>query len=997
MDEKKLIRFRPRFVWMVRSITGLVCCLLLFGGRPCAGAEFLQDFNDTTSGETSWTVHFDQRQCRVTQHRRLNEDRQGRGAEYLSFQAADAGTPVELTHDLPPTQVIMDETELSLWVRSHMSGCRLSVRLVFPHQVDTRTNKKPLAVRFVGETYQNEEQWQQLRCRLSKKEVLRLVGGLRNYHGTDIDLREMYVDRAYLSSPGIAGPVEFLLDDLQLGPLVKPQEIVPVDHREESTSRSSPVKFGLGQLTVEDKPTFLRILPYHHEDPAELAQMRFNIAWIPNFQDTAVLRDLRSAGLWSIAIPPQAVDDNGELLDASTASMAPFGDETSGLLAWYLGTKIPAEDKDRVLNWIKQLRGADRLYNRPFMGDVTGLEFTYSRYFKMLGTSRKVLHTDLNFREYREALIDKRQAARPGSFIWTWVDTEADPRLDDGRQLIGWHPVVVEPEQIRLQVYAALQAGSRGIGFMKTTSLDEERPGAVERKLIIQLLNMELDLIEPWLSTGTVRSIKPVQMTLRKQELTRGNLFGGSARARQIKGQLLRAQADNLEQQRRISRELEAAVLETIDGSLVVLPAWLEEGAQFVPGRLAGQNARIIIPGVSTTSVAYELTTTGVRSLDGQTERRAGGLEITLKEFDQTAMVLITSNHQLKRRLDEQARAMAAESAELSIQLAAAKMERVRRIDRELVEMGYAQGDGLSLLEQANQRYLRARDAMNRHDYHSARLLSGECMQALRILQRAHWNDTVRNLSHPVSSPHTLCFETLPDHWEMMARFGSKTTAPENLLRSGNFEDIDTMIAEGWQHKQRRMKGVAGIAELAAKPSPRGGNYSLRLAAVPIDPKKAPRIVIEPPVTVSTPPLMLQSGQLVHISGRIKIRRSISGSADGVQLFDDITGPDQALRWNEAGEWQYFDLIREVPSSRSLTITIRLNGLGDVLFDQLRVIAVDSSTSLSEMQRERHYDPRNIMSGTINRQRMQNISDQRSREQQQRLRRLQQLDQRTRR
>jgi hypothetical protein len=50
-------------------------------------------------------------------------------------------------------------------------------------------------------------------------------------------------------------------------------------------------------------------------------------------------------------------------------------------------------------------------------------------------------------------------------------------------------------------------------------------------------------------------------------------------------------------------------------------------------------------------------------------------------------------------------------------------------------------------------------------------------MQLLRILQHAHWSDAAHRLYSPVSSPHTLCFQTLPDHWNMIARFGRTLSA----------------------------------------------------------------------------------------------------------------------------------------------------------------------------------------------------------------------------
>jgi hypothetical protein len=73
-------------------------------------------------------------------------------------------------------------------------------------------------------------------------------------------------------------------------------------------------------------------------------------------------------------------------------------------------------------------------------------------------------------------------------------------------------------------------------------------------------------------------------------------------------------------------------------------------------------------------------------------------------------------------------------------------------------------------------------------------------------------------------------------------------------------------------------------------------------------------------------------------------------------------------------------MIREVPYSGSITLTMSLTGMGDVLFDQLRVVSVTPSKSIGGFRRERHYDPRHIMSGPMNRQRMRAFSEQQARD-----------------
>jgi hypothetical protein len=57
-------------------------------------------------------------------------------------------------------------------------------------------------------------------------------------------------------------------------------------------------------------------------------------------------------------------------------------------------------------------------------------------------------------------------------------------------------------------------------------------------------------------------------------------------------------------------------------------------------------------------------------------------------------------------------------------------------------------------------------------------------------------------------------------------------------------------------------------------------------------------------------------------------------------LTDSLGGPMLALRWRQPVDWQKFDVVREVRETGDLTLTLSLTGLGEVLFDDLTVLAV---------------------------------------------------------
>jgi hypothetical protein len=809
--------------------------LLGFLRTPCAwAADFMEGFD---GDETSWTIR-DLKSTprpRMLSHRRHQIIRRpgGRASESLVFDVSRQGTKIELEHPLPPARVLYDELKLSLWFRSSRNGPVLWLRVIFPNQKDPSTGAT-LSTYIQGDAYTKAGKWQQLQCVTGKKQVQRRIRETRyRLDNPKLDTSGMYVDQVILSASLEPGTVKFFVDELRFGPVVHPKlqnTIRQSSHTERE--ESPPFEFRLGRLLVNEKPFFPRITSLHSESLQVLKESGVNVVWIPDYQDEQLLDGLRQHRLWGIATPPRAMSHTGQVLDPQHASILPFSEKTAPILCWYQGTRISGGARQQLIDWNKQIRNADQNYERPIMADVTGLERIYSRYVEMLGVSRHAINTSFSIKSYRDWLLQKRKMARSGSFVWTWIQTEPVSANAKRRQASQFQPIVIEPEQIRMQVYAALAAGCRGIGYWKTASLDVDDPAAIERRLVITQLNLELELLAPWLSTGTLIGQVPFEVNRSLgPAIGRGNLdFRNSQPERKERDALRRERENQLKRAQQIDSELEAAVIRSDRGDILLLPIWYENGAQFVPGQMVANDATIVVRGADESASAWEVTTTGIRNL--ASERVAGGIRITLPKFDQTTAVILTPDRNFKAKMSSKIKSMAMKSSRVSVELAKAKLERVRKVDEELQELNVGQPDAPQLLAKAAKLVKRAEHADREGNHHLARQRSADARQLLRILQRSHWDDAVRTLGSAVSSPHTVCFQTLPDHWRMIARIGrSPVKAHSNLLRSGDLEDIDTMIADGWKHSQNAVEGVRAAAELY--PVARQGKSSLRLIAVP--------------------------------------------------------------------------------------------------------------------------------------------------------------------
>jgi hypothetical protein len=934
--------------------TVLVAALLLTLGLVAPAADFHAGFDEP---ETSWTARFDPAALKKVQHRRHRHlTVKGAGSEYLLFEAGRSGGTATLELPIPATRVI-DEFALTLNLRSNRTGIALGLRVVLPQEKDPATGE-PLSIIIPGDVYSTPQKWQVLKATTLERQVRERIVLLRaRLNNPNLDLTNLSVNRVVLLADLAPGQTEIIIDELKCGPMVATTGEIRGAANEAEASALKPIaEMQLDRLTVDGKPFFPRLVAWHDEPLESLRDAGVNLVWIPSEAEPATLQKLQELGLWAAATPPQVTGDDGLPLKAREAAMVPFPDSTSPILIWNLGTRIPPSAKDEIQNWIDQIRTADRRLKRPIMLDVSGNEKVYSRLAPMLGTSRHVVHTTFSFKDYRNWLAQRRKLSRSGSFLWTWVQTEAAPAHIDWRAAGVHAPVVVEPEQIRLQTYAALASGCRGVGFWKTSPLagavtegeDEAMPGDQERRLILTQLNYELELIGPALATGSVVTHQPFEVKPQKIPKPSQRALDNMGKAEQ--DALLRAYDDDLRRLDLIKDELEATILATEFGTLV-LPVWYEKDSQFVPGQLAANDATIVVPGANQSAAAWEVSTTGIRSLNK--ELGPGGLRIQLPKFDQTAIILVTANREVVAQLRDRIALMAPRSAETIKALARAKYDRVVRVNEELQQLGMVQHDAAKLLSRAGTLLNEAEQAFASQDFRACRDAAENSMQLVRVLQRGHWNDAVRNLSSPLSSPHTISFQTLPSHWKMISQIGRSSLNDTNLLRSGDFEDRDTMFVEGWRNSQRSPEGVRTLAELF--PAAQQGKYSLRMLAEMrkpaekpveeevVDQKKAkpdppPAVLNDAPVIVSTPQITVRSGQILHISGWIRVVTPPTSTLDGVMVYDTLLGTAGAVRWNRTNGWQRFEILREVRESGPIKVQLALTGLGEVQFDDLRVV-----------------------------------------------------------
>ncbi|MCA9054619.1 MAG: hypothetical protein KDA75_12330 [Planctomycetaceae bacterium] len=921
---------------------GLYVCGLGQPGRAADGPSVAVHRDSFDSDKPSWRVSAEAADsARLRTHARSDRFVQsGTRSELIQLDAAQRGGRLFLEQTVPPA-LVFDELQATVWLRSNRPGLRVGLRIVFPRQVNPHSGE-PLTVDFWGESYAVAQRWQPLRCRTTDTEIAKLLARLRNQlvpilDTADLDVQGMYVDRVILSQDIEAGAVEYSIDTLELSPLIDPAsngaEIVQVSATQEV---AAPVTIGDGRLLRSGAPLFPVFTPHHGETPEELRQAGFNLVWVPQYDDQALLTQLARAGLGVMAEPPavqvQPPDQTGDV--AYSVGLPPLAEGTENILMWHLGSEVEPEALASVRAAANAVRDADRL-RRPILVDVTGSIREFHRSVDIVGFSKHTIHTTSSPQDYLESLQQDGLQALRGRPTFTWVFTEPNPALLENRAVRGSLPYV-EPEQIWMQVNVALSSGAKAIGYWKHTPLNQPTSDAEERRHAITIANLRLQIVQEWLATGKVTDMAPVHL--------------GTARTPGQPGftQTLLTPFNRLASNNAPADALDANVKAPVirsEAGLLILPQWLEPNAQYQPGAMAAQDVRIFLRGIRAVH-AWEVTTTSVYPHELKVEDTSGGTEITLQRLDQSSIIIVPTDLSAIDRLRERMHQVRAQAAQSWVALAQLKLDRVQAVHDDLQQLT-PENDvsedqtlkyGDSILAEARRQARTAAAHLQAGKFDDARVASENVLRLTRQIQRAHWENIVRPLSSPVSTPYTICFQTLPDFWRLMQTIGRSRGSSENLLHGGDFSNWDTIFAAGWKYDA--VPAGSEIVPIIELHGDGASGRCLRLAAHLGDSGQASPDFDRPPVKFVTHPMPVYSGQIVHIRGKVKIEVPVSGSTDGALFYDNLVGSIGALRFNTrkpTGNWVPFELIRPVQHSGELQLTLELTGYGDVRFDELQV------------------------------------------------------------
>ncbi len=876
------------------------------------------------SSQVSWRAAGGDARYRIDFHGRVQTEAHiGSGSEHVRI-VGTGGTQVLLAHEVGRARVI-DELHPTLWIKSDRAGLQLLARVVLPRSRDPHTGQA-LTVTLHGTSYSDVGRWEQLRMDDIPQLVRRQIRILRAQLRVEVDEREAYLDRVMLNAYGGPGVTNVWIDDLDLAGYVPIRAAgpAPLDDRPwQPAATGRPVAGGAGQraalaalqpggpsagfsgpklvrsiLTVQGGELFPRIIQYQGESPAFLRKLGFHAVWLPRLAGPQMLAEAEAVGLWIVCPPP--FGPQPEVGDPQASPPPRIGSEYDRVLAWDLSMDPASQHIETIKRWADRVRRADDRGRRPIVCRADAELALLSRYADVLWMARAPQATSLELDDYGRWLSQRPLLARPGTPFWNSVQTQPSAALrgqwsvlSGGRPLPGTAPV----EQIRLLAYTAVASGVRGLVFESETRLDADDPDTLARAAILEQINLELDVIEPWTAAGHFVAS-----------------FAGSA------------------------QETVGTVLRT-DRARLLLPIWSAPGAQYVAGQSAAHQVSFVVPGVPEAHDAFVLA--GGRLRPVRRDRVAGGIRVALEEFDLTGAVVLTQDPLVISSTTRRAGAIARRTAELSRNLAAWKLMGTEATLARLPRGSLPTAQASAWLAASRAELQRCGRDLDSRDYVQAYLRAQRAMRPLRLAERTAWEAAVVRLPTPAASPAATTFRTLPWHLAMMERVGASGLGP-NRLPMGDFEDLGAMMRYGWRHVQRPSKAVLAAAELVPQAA-RSGRLGLRLVAEPADPDSPPEVVETPPIWITSPGIRVETEELLCVRGWIRAERRIHASVDGLLILDSLGGEPLALRIDQTADWEPFELYRAAPQSGLMTVSFVLSGLGEVWLDDVEIRPVQAA------------------------------------------------------
>lgn len=671
-------------------------------------------------------------------------------------------------------------------------------------------------------------------------------------------------------------------------------------------------------LSINNLPIGVRAVEYNGEPLAFLRELKFNTVWVKD-ATPELLKEAQDAGVWLICPPPSINQLRAATVYGRDSAASPLADPIyDNVLAWNLGDECtnPTQENNAISQWSLELQRADRGRRRPIIcTPLSGVREYGGRIANILMMRRDPILSTLEMNELARWQRGYSKLARPNTPFWGTVQTQPSPKLTHQWIMYEGNPqymCTVSYEQMKMQVYQGLAAGVHGFLFTSQTPLNGNDPETEYRRTALELLNWELQLIEEWFAEGEVVA----------SYIPSNRPHMGSA--------LIKARRSRL-----------------------MVPLWTEPKSQLAVGPAFVGNVRYVVPAPETYS-AFHLVPG--RLLPLESNRVAGGMEVVLEEANLNSLILFSDEdamqaHVGKRAMEfgERAAFLACKLADLQLAMTEQVLNALKRA-KDTNSIPSHPDDHLplitvmeheTLIHQTKDAIDRTRELLRRSPpaCDSAFLQAEKATRGLRLVSRNLLLEATRHELNTCMTPTSVSFSCLPYYLTAYQRLRGARPG-QNKLPGGDMDDI-RILEQNWRVTYHDVEGVAPPRRALSSKAARNGAAGLQLVVAPLDVKNRPEQLETIPIWVSTPPVETRMGEMICVSGWVRIPQALESTVDGFMVFDSLGGEALALRFLETrGQWREFVFYRVIPADGPYYVFFALGGFGEVHLDDVNIASV---------------------------------------------------------
>ncbi|MEX0641442.1 MAG: hypothetical protein WD468_02010, partial [Pirellulales bacterium] len=586
--------------------------------------------------------------------------RDNAGCEHIVL-AAPAGLSAQLACIIQPVAVL-DELEARIWVKATQPGVQLAARITLPRSVSVRSQSAVTTI-VRGQQYDRVGRWQQLVLSDVPKRLAEQVRVLRTEPGASVDPREAYVDAIVLLVPGGSDAIEVWTDDLDFDGIVLDERsgVLPAAFTSSTTLPQTPtVRLQGGRLQVDGRAFLPRVIEWHGEPLQFLTDRGFNTIQLTSLPTAEQADEARRLSLWFLCPPPGPEE----------LSRTGFVAASDRIVAWLVNDDTEGTDPNYLRRWADLVRQTDPMSGRPVVV-MPESDWELAGKAADILVARHPLASRMTNADCRQWFSSRRQYVEPGTSMWVSLPTQFHVVVGEQCAALSGHtapPPNVDDRLLEALVHLVASECTSGFVFSSHSSLADKNPATRRRAALLELLNQQLQLIEPWLAGGKI--VGRVQS----------------------------------------SDEARSAALLHVDYTRLLMPipsATDRTSAQAVPVDLLAGKA-FVVPGVLESSQVFHLSPVELRSVPAQ--RVTGGMR-TVWESDDDGLLILTEDPQVISSLRQRTTQNAVRVARLERDLAAEQATAVADTARQLAPLGVAAAETTRVIASVNAQ-IRQADAL---------------------------------------------------------------------------------------------------------------------------------------------------------------------------------------------------------------------------------------------------------------------------------------------